>query len=217
MRKTEERAVSGFEQVILKDIGEVIITQGERESLLVEAEEDVLPRIQTDVIDGRLVIGIKGDWLNRLSVGIGQISTGAIRFHLRARQVTGLEVHGAGNIRAERLDAPSLALKLSGAGSIEIGGLSSRDLRVLLSGAGKVELEGSAEAQEVELSGTGSYQALRLETKRGKVHVSGVGGAAVNVSDELEARISGLGGVQYKGDPRLQTSISGLGRLTKVS
>lgn len=216
MRKTEERAVSGFDRVTLKDIGEVVITQGERESLLIEAEEDVLPRIQTDVIDGRLVIGVKGDWLNRLSVGFGQLSSGPVRFMLQVRQLTGLEVLGAGKMRAERLDAPDLALLLSGAGSIEIGGLHGGDLKVNLSGAGKIELEGSAESQEVELSGTGSYQALRLETARGKVHVSGVGGAAVNVSGELDVRISGLGGVQVKGEPRLQTSISGLGRLTKV-
>lgn len=216
MRKTEERAVSGFDRVILKDIGEVIITQGEGESLRIEAEEEVLPRIQTEVIDGRLVIGIKGDWLRRLSVGFGQLSSGMIRFYLQVRQVSGLEVLGAGNIRAEQLDAPVLAVNLSGAGSIEISGLRSGEVKVNLSGAGKVELEGSAVSQEVELSGTGSYQALKLETKRARVHVSGVGGAAVNVSDELEARISGLGGVQYKGEPRLQTSITGLGRLTKA-
>jgi hypothetical protein len=216
MRKTEERAVAGFERVILRDIGEVIITQGEREWLQIEAEEDVLPRIQTEVINGRLIIGLKGDWLDRLSVGVGQISTGVIRFNLQVRQVTGLEVLGAGKMLATRLTAPGLAVHLSGAGSIEIAGLTVGELKVHLSGAGKVELEGSAEAQEVELSGTGSYQALRLETKRAKVHVSGVGGAAVNVSDELEARISGLGGVQYKGEPRLQTSISGLGKLTRV-
>ncbi len=216
MRKIEERAVSGFDRVVLKDIGEVTITQGERETLWIEAEEDVLPRIQTDVIDGRLVISVKGDWFNRLSVGLGQLSSGPIRLNLQMRQVTGLEVLGAGKMRAERLDAPNLSLQLSGAGSIEIGGLTSNDLRVNLSGAGKIELEGNAEAQEVELSGTGSYQALRLETKHGKVHVSGVGGAAVNVSGELDVRISGLGGVQYKGEPHLQTSISGLGRLTRV-
>lgn len=216
MRKVEERAVSGFERVTLKDFGEVNISQGENESLTVEADEEILPRIKTEVVDRGLVISVEGDWLRRISFGLEHFSGSAIRFHLQVRQLTGVEVMGAGKMYASRLETPNLDVKLAGAGSIEIGSLACTALNVTLPGAGKIELAGTAESQDIQLSGAGSYQALKLESKRGKVHVSGVGNAAVYVMDELDVHISGLGGVQYKGEPRMQSSISGLGRLTKA-
>jgi hypothetical protein len=215
MRKTEERSVSGFDRVMLKDVGDVYITQGEVESLHIEADEEVLQRIQTDVANGRLVLGIKGDWLNWLSIGLGQLSHGAIRFNLQVKQLTGVEVMGAGRMYATRLEGQNLDVRLAGAGGIELTGLSVSALKVELPGAGKIELAGSADSQDVNLSGAGGYQAFKLETKRGVVRVSGVGNAAVNVQEDLEVHISGLGGVQYKGNPNLKPSIVGLGRLTK--
>lgn len=215
MRKVEERAVSNFERVLLKDFGDVYITQGESESLQIEADEEMLPRIKTEVVDRRLIISIEGDWLRRISLGFGHLSGDSIRLNLQVRQLTSAEVIGAGRLRAARLETPSLDVKLAGAGSIEIGGLACGTLTANLPGAGKIELEGAVVSQDVQLSGAGSFQGLKLESKRAKVHVSGVGNAAVNVADELDVHISGLGGVQYKGEPRLQTNISGLGRLTK--
>ncbi len=216
MRKTELRSVSGFDRVLLKDVGDVFITQGEVESLQVEAEEEMLPRIKTEVVEGRLVLSLKGDWLDRISLGLGQLSQGAIRYNLQVKQLVSLDVPGAGRVYAASLKSPNLAVRLSGVGSIELGGVDTGALAVELSGAGKIELQGSAESQEVHMSGAGSYQGLRMETKSGKLHVSGVGNALVNVKDELDVHMSGLGSVQYQGEPRLQTNISGLGRLTKV-
>lgn len=216
MRKTEARSVSGIDRVQLRDIGEVHITQGDFESLSVEADEKVLPKIKTDVIDGCLVISIGGDRLSLLGMGLKQLTSGLIRFKLQVRQLSGVDVPGAGTVRAEKLSSPALKVRLAGAGAIELGGLSVGKLTVELAGAGKIELEGAAESQDVHLSGAGSYQGVRMETRRGKVNVSGVGGATVNVQEELDVTISGLGGVQYKGAPKMQTSISGMGRLTKI-
>ncbi len=216
MRKTEMRSVSGFDRILLKDVGDVFITQGEVESLQVEAEEEMLPRIKTEVVEGRLVLSLKGDWLDRISLGLGQLSQGAIRYNLQVKQLVNMDVPGAGRVYAASLKSPNLAVRLSGVGSIELGGVDTGALTVELSGAGKIELQGTAESQEVHMSGAGSYQGLRLETKRGNVHVSGVGNALVNVKDELDVHMSGLGSVQYQGEPRLHTNISGLGRLTKV-
>jgi hypothetical protein len=64
---TEKREVSDFNQIILRGYGELFITQGEQESLTVQADEDVLPTIKTGVVDGELRIDIITDWVEKIS------------------------------------------------------------------------------------------------------------------------------------------------------
>ena len=56
---TETRAVSGFDQVSLSGQGELIVTQGDQESLEIEAEDNIIAVIETEVRGNTLYIGIK--------------------------------------------------------------------------------------------------------------------------------------------------------------
>lgn len=55
----ESRNVSGFEGVELRGVGNLSIEQTGRESLTVEAEKAVIPKLTARVVDGRLIIGPK--------------------------------------------------------------------------------------------------------------------------------------------------------------
>ena len=46
---TEEREVEGFREVVFAAIGELMVEQGSTESLVIEAESNVLRRIRTEV------------------------------------------------------------------------------------------------------------------------------------------------------------------------
>ena len=45
---TQERQVSGFDSVALSGVGEVFITQGDKESLTVETDDNLMRYIQTE-------------------------------------------------------------------------------------------------------------------------------------------------------------------------
>ena len=64
---TEKREVSNFNHVVLQDIGHLIITQGENETLTVEADEDLLAKIITEVRGEKLYLSLGKDWLDRLT------------------------------------------------------------------------------------------------------------------------------------------------------
>ena len=184
---SESRDVSGFDEVELVGIGNLSIQQTGSESLTVEAEEDVLPEIRTEVVDGRLIIGPEpGTTLN---------TTGPINYTLTVEDLN--------------------ALNLSGAGSIDAQDISTDNLAVTISGAGAVTAAGEAESQDVRISGVGSYQAGELESQEAQIDITGAGSAIVNVSDELDATISGSGAVQYIGDPTVNQDVSGAGRVSK--
>ncbi len=47
--KTESRDVPGFTRLALGTIGELTLVQGEEESLVIEAEDNILPLITSEV------------------------------------------------------------------------------------------------------------------------------------------------------------------------
>ena len=179
---SESRNVSGFEEVELQGVGNLSIQQTGSESLTVEAEEDVLPKIRTEVENDRLIIGPEPNTSIQ--------TTQPINYKLAVKD-------------------------LNGSGSVDAEGISTDELAVTLSGAGNVKLGGETDSQEINISGSGSYQAEDLESKEVQVDVGGSGSAVVNVSDELDAKVSGIGSVEYIGDPTVNQDVSGVGAVRK--
>ena len=66
------REVGDFDEVVLSGIGELTITQGEKESLTIEAHERLLPKITTEVRDDTLHISFDEAWPTYLEVGIAR-------------------------------------------------------------------------------------------------------------------------------------------------
>jgi hypothetical protein len=184
---SESRNVSGFEEVELQGVGNLSIQQTGSESLTVEAEEDVLPKIRTEVENDRLIIGPEPNTSIQ--------TTQPINYKLAVKDLNALKVSGSGNVDAEDI--------------------STDELAVTSSGAGNVKISGEADSQEINISGSGSYQAEDLESKQVKINVLGSGSAIVNVSDELNAEVSGSGSVEYIGDPTINQYVSGAGRVSK--
>jgi len=209
--RREAREVASFEGVELRGIGKVIVRQGEQQSVEVEAREDLLSSIVTDVEDGTLVIGFTVDWADRIV-----IPSGPIRFHLTMPDVKLLKIGGAGTIEADDLETDDLTLIIRSAGAITTRSLAAGTLKVTISGAGGTRMDGKVDRQEVTISGAGGHDAGELESGACAVTVKGAGGATVWARDELKVRISGVGGVRYYGNPKLTKSISGLGGVSRL-
>jgi hypothetical protein len=185
---SESRNVSGFEEVELQGVGNLSIQQTGSESLIVEAEEDVLPKIRTEVRNNRLIIGPKPS--TNLQI------TEPINYKLTVKDLN--------------------ALKLSGSGDINAEGISTDELAITISGAGSLKAAGETDGQDIYISGAGNYEAEDLESKEVKIDVGGAGSAIVNVSDELDAKVSGSGSVKYMGAPTtVKQDVTGAGRVSK--
>ena len=134
---TEKRDVSGFDQVALTGFGELVIKQGEEESLTIEAPQDILSRIETEVVDGKLIIGISRSWLDWIGDMLSAGFAGKrVFFDLEVKQLPSLEILGAGRVRASKIESDRLALELRGAAEVNIESIEAERLRVSLPGAG---------------------------------------------------------------------------------
>ena len=88
-------------------------------------------------------------------------------------------------------------------------------LRTDISGSGRVNIGGSADQQDIEVSGSGEYDAAGLPSQTVSAEVSGSGDVVVTVSGLLKVDISGSGSVTYSGDPKVESSVSGSGKVIK--
>jgi hypothetical protein len=213
--RTEKREVSNFNQISLRGYGELFITQGEQESLTVQADEDELPNIKTDVVDGKLRINIITDWVEKISSFFSKgFYSQRIRFDLTVKELTNLDIIGAARVNVKGLQGEEFAVKLGGAADITIESLKTKRLKAELPGAGLLKIAGKTIDQSVTVSGAGAYEAPHLESQSANIQLTGLGKATVWVAEELEATLIGLGSIEYYGNPKITKSVQGLGSVT---
>jgi hypothetical protein len=208
---TEERSVSGFDQVVFEGLGELTVTQGAEESMTIEAETNVMSRVTTEVKGSRLYIGMRPSLF-----GFSIVPTKPIRHNLQVREIRGLEVTGLGSVSAGAIRADRLRVDMNGGGKIVIRALDADLLELTLTGLGGCEVAGEVRHQDVLITGGGDYNGSDLASEKATIALTGLGKATVWAREELEVELTGAGSIEYYGTPRILQSISGLGRVKSL-
>lgn len=180
----ERREVSGFNQIEITGSGDLIVEQSGEESLLVIADDNLLPVLTSEVAGRRLILGTRSNT---------SIMNGKIEYHVTVKSLEGLEITGSSDTMIHKLDGDQLDIQISGSGS--------------------VTGDGSVNKLNIEISGSGDYDGAAITSQDATVSLSGSGSVLVNASQTLSADISGSGDVVYIGNPNVQQSISGSGSI----
>jgi hypothetical protein len=200
---TGEREVSEFNKVHLKGSGNVFLALGEKQTLKIKTDDNIMPLIKTDVSGKKLTI----------SHGKHYLRPTVFEVFITVNNLEDVVISGSGNVRGQdRFMADAFYTEISGSGDVDLevetGRLESR-----ISGSGSIRLSGKAEDYTVSISGSGEINAFDVQAKTVSVKISGSGNCRVYVTESLDAKISGSGDVYYKGRPRINTKISGSGSL----
>lgn len=203
----EERALSGFNRVSVATGATVHITQGAAFEVVLEAQQNILDVIKTEVNGGELVID------NKQHTHI--TSWKDVHVYITIPEVEGLTLTGSGDIQVQNeINTQDLELRISGSGNIYLPQLLAGSLQTTISGSGYVQIDDGKVQQEIlNITGSGSMKLSGLESKEADVTISGSGDARIFVTDRLNVRISGSGNVYYKGSPTVDVHITGSGRL----
>ncbi|HVN55477.1 MAG TPA: head GIN domain-containing protein [Anaerolineaceae bacterium] len=207
----ESPAVSGISSVQLEGIGDVVITQGETESLTVEAEDNILPMLDTHMDGSKLVIGIK-----RAYMAVSINPTRPIRYNLTVKNLNAIDLSGSGNFSSGSLKSGSLEVKISGSGNVDLSKVSADQVTAEISGSGSITLAGEAKNQQISIPGSGQFKGRDLKGSTATVRISGSGSATVNAAETVDAQISGSGNVAYLGSPKVSSNVSGSGSVTSA-
>lgn len=208
---TEARDVTGFNEIALSGSGTGIVTQGDEEALTIEAEDNLLPFIKSEVRGNRLMIYHENGLFARPR------PTRPIRYHITVKRLNAVQRSGSGDLEAANIATDRLEVNVSGSGTVAFAALAADRLTSSVSGSGGLRFSsGRVNTQEASISGSGQYAAGGLESSKASVMVSGSGRATVHASDALSLHISGSGLVEYAGEPRVRQAVSGSGRVQRL-
>lgn len=209
--ESETRQLDGFDAISIRYPGEFVVKQGKEPSVTIEADDNLLSQLTTDIRGGTLVIE-NGE--ERYSRRVRPSRD--VKITITVTDLSEIGFSAAGTLVVDGLKTDSLELKLSGAGDARLKDLDVNTLTATLSGAGKITLDGKADDVRVIISGFGDFNGANLQSLTAEVQISGAGSATLRVQDELTARVSGAGTVNYYGDPKITQSISGAGAVNKI-
>jgi Putative auto-transporter adhesin, head GIN domain len=204
---SEKRVMGNFTGVSASGIIPVEVKNGPVTEVRVEADDNLLKYIYTEVDGGTLKISTKN---------FSNFKNCTYKVYVTTPVLNLLSSSGAGSITSTGVlkDEKSISLSSSGAGMINAG-VDAPSVDADVSGAGEITISGRTKNYIVELSGAGSINSYDLLSENAEAEVSGVGNIKLHASVKLKASVSGAGDIKYRGDAAVETSVSGAGKVTK--
>jgi hypothetical protein len=214
------RELSGITAVDLKAAGslEVHQTDAETQTLTTTADERILKRVGSRVEGRRLVLELSVAWWRRIYWRLARmlVPGQTVVHQLSLPTLEEVRIAGAASVRSSGLRGERLAVEVSGSGKASLELLELGSLEIRVSGPGDVSVSGTADHQEITISGSGSVSGAGMRTRITAISISGSGAAEVNATETLEVRMSGKGRVKYVGYPRVSKQISRDGKVTPI-
>ncbi len=182
---TDPRSVSGFSSVEVGSVFLVEITAQKAFGVEIDADENLLPYIQTEVRRG--VLHIETD--RKIS------PSSPIRIRVTAPEIDSVDVSGVANVT--------------------VNDIQNADFRIDSSGASTVTASGETAEFMADVSGSTKINAENLKATGATIDASGASTVTVSVSGDLRAEASGASKVFYAGTPtNIDKSTSGSGRVS---
>jgi hypothetical protein len=204
---TQEISLASLRGIELRFSGDVVLTQGSAQKIVLEGQQNILDNISRRVKNGIWDISYEKDVRNAKDVTV----------HITLPSLDKLNLSGSGSIHSSSkfTGLEKLEINLAGSGGITLD-LAAVETDIDLAGSGNINLSGSSARLDISIAGSGNVEAGDLSSENCEVRIIGSGDATVNVSKELAVNITGSGDVHYSGTASTDTRITGSGEVTKI-
>lgn len=205
--RTEQRTVKPFSRIEASRAIKVFVAQGEQTAITVEADDNILPYIKTEVNGNTLTI--------TLSENINIESYADMNVLLTVPALTELHSSTASRIEGTTLwKVNGIELSATTAGSIKLETEAS-GIDATASTSGEIKLAGKTDRLNAKASTAGSVEAKELIAGNADVSASTGGEIEIHVTGKLEYSASTGGEIRYKGDAALTGKASTGGEIKK--
>ncbi len=203
---TEERDIREFTGLKVSSGIDVIIRQGKKISLELEADDNLHEAIITEVEGDILKVYTKKNIRKARSKKV----------FLVYEDLNTIRISSAGDVTGENtLKTGNLDIDLSSAGDLNLEVLADK-ITCDISSSGDARLSGSTEVLVASLSSAGDLHAYELITQKADVSCSSAGDARIYATEEFNLRSSSAGSIYYKGEGRVANShTSSAGSIVK--
>ena len=190
---TREVAVSSFSTLKASGVYELKLSQGDKESVRIEADENLQEYFSVKNDGNKLVIDM--DKLKKKNLK----TKSKMKVYVSFKKLTEMELKTVGNVASEeKLSFDDLELKNKSVGNVNLQ-LTAKKLEVNNSSVGNIKLSGNAQDAVVKNTGVGSFEAGGFVVQTMNIENTGVGHAEVNAEKNLTVKDSFLGKVKNKG------------------
>lgn len=183
---------------------DVYINQGSDFNISVEADENIMDLIGTDIKNGKLKIH-----------AIENIGRATKKAYVTLPNVTGLYASSGSHLTAEnKITSEKLEIDAS-SGALLDADVDVTDMEIDASSGANITLSGTAKEVYVDGSSGANIKASDLMTLSCKADASSGSNISIHVSENLTADASSGGNISYKGDPAVQKNKSVSGSVHK--
>ncbi|HVE62027.1 MAG TPA: head GIN domain-containing protein [Chitinophagaceae bacterium] len=195
---TRDINVQPFDALNASGVYELKLVQGDKESVKIEADEN-LQELFTVKNDGsQLNIEMKKNISLR-----GKMR---VKVYVTFRNLKSIELSTVGNVSTEKqLTFSDLILKNKSVGNVNLN-FTANKLDLKNTSVGNLKLQGKAQTAVFKNSGVGNLRAGELIVQSMDIDNSGVGNAEVNAEKELKVSDNMLGRVTNKGAAPMKKS-----------
>lgn len=203
------RITGSFNQVILYDNINLVLTQDTTERISVEAPRKIEPFITTELIGHTL-------WIRNTNAGTLINPDENITVHLSVKSLNRFDYHGAGSVRCTNTLQKDYFVVVAdeGSGDLQLDLHTIQTLAYLYSDMADFIFTGQSDTCYTYCSSLGTIDYKNFQVKKLGIDYSGIRNAYVSASEVLSGNIFYKGNVYYKGSPyRVTVQTPGEGRL----
>ena len=205
---SEIRAVDTFTGIHASTGVTVYLRDGQTQTVRVEAEDNIMELVETELDGNILDVRLKGCVRNANPVNV----------YISSNKINSLDASSAGKIIGEyKIEKEKVSVEASTSGSVNVE-VDATEVVADASSAGAIMIVGTTDKLNAKASSSGMLNAYGLTAKEVDADASSAGVAEVYASENLQAAASSAGKILYKGNPTiLNTDTSSAGVVQKAS
>ncbi len=189
---TKERNAGSFDGLRVSSGVDVVLKQGDKEAITVEADENLHEYILTETEGGILRV------YTEVNIRDAEVK----KVYVTMKNVKSVKASSAGDIVGESaIKTDEIEIDASSAGDIKLE-VYATEIETGISSSGDITLTGEASTLDATLSSAGDLNGYDFKVNEADVNVSSAGDADIYVTERLTAHASSAGDVNYKGDPK---------------
>ena len=183
---------------------DVFVSQGSDYEIMVEADENIIDLIGTDIRDGKLKVH-----------AIQTIGRATKKIYVTMPEVTGMRVSSGADLVSEgMLEADKIYLDASSGADLKVE-LTADEVEADCSSGADIRITGTANLLYADASSGSDIKARDLVVQRCHANANSGAGISVNVSESLTADASSGADIRYTGEASVQTKKSVSGSVHK--
>jgi hypothetical protein len=195
---TREVSVSRFDVLQASGVYELKLSQGSKESVKIEADENLQEYFDVHNEGNKLVIDM--DKLKNKNLK----NSGKMKVFVTFKNLKELSIKTVGSVSSqEQLSFDDLDLNTKNVGDVDLK-LTAKKLDLDSKSVGDVKLTGKANEAVVKNKGVGSFRAGNFVVQTMDIDNQGVGGAEVNAEKDLKVKDTFLGKVTNRGNATIR-------------